>query len=96
MLYYVESQSLLLINYSTSLTSHLCISIYMYLLTFQGVGGGILRGMGRQQLGAAIIAITYSVGLAGGIPIMLFTDLGIMGLYSPPVFFFNTHASFFF
>ena len=45
----------------------------------QGVGNGILCGMGRQKLGTVFNACAFGGALAAGIPTMLLTDLGILG-----------------
>ena len=62
---------------SCSSGSELCI--YGIYLVFQAVGCGILRGMGRQQLGTAVMSIAYGTGLATGIPALFLSDLGIIG-----------------
>ncbi|XP_064621715.1 multidrug and toxin extrusion protein 1-like [Lineus longissimus] len=47
-----------------------------------GVSTGILRGCGRQTLGAAIIFLgTYVIGLPAGISLMLLTDLRSAGFW---------------
>ena len=40
-----------------------------------------MRGIGRQKLGSMFSAITYGCALACGIPILLLTDIGIIGKY---------------
>ena len=49
-------------------------------ILFQGVGVGIVRGTGRQTLGAVIIFISYYVfALPVGAPLMFMTSLGLAG-----------------
>ena len=54
-------------------------SIILISCCIQGVGNGILRGMGRQKLGTVFNACAFGGALAAGIPTMLLTDLGILG-----------------
>ncbi|KAM8835001.1 multidrug and toxin extrusion protein 1-like [Synchiropus picturatus] len=48
-----------------------------------GVTGGIVRGAGRQRVGAAGSLLGfYLVGLPVGLPLMFLTDMGILGFWS--------------
>ena len=50
----------------------------------QGVGVGIVRGTGRQTLGAVIIFVSYYVvALPVGVPLMFATSLGLAGGWPP-------------
>ena len=50
------------------------------LVILQGIGVGIVRGTGRQTLGAGIIFVTgYLLSLPIGIPLMFLTKLGLAG-----------------
>jgi MATE family multidrug resistance protein len=54
----------------------------MFLFSFQGVYGGIMRGLGRQHLGALAIFFGYFViGLPIGVSLMYLTDLKVTGRY---------------
>ena len=53
---------------------------------FQGCGVGIVRGSGRQTLGAFIIFFSYYVvALPVGIPLMFKTYLGLAGQFQKTV-----------
>ena len=46
----------------------------------QGCAGGILRGCGRQTVGAVVIFCGYYlVGLPVGIPLLILTPLKVLG-----------------
>uniref|UniRef100_T1FYH1 Multidrug and toxin extrusion protein n=1 Tax=Helobdella robusta TaxID=6412 RepID=T1FYH1_HELRO len=58
------------------------VSIFLLLEGFGGVGISIVRGTGRQTLGAVIIFISFYVfALPIGIPLMFVTNLGLAGLW---------------
>ncbi|XP_074650239.1 multidrug and toxin extrusion protein 1-like [Tubulanus polymorphus] len=69
------------IDYSANVLMPVVAS-YLILDSIQGVCAGILRGCGRQQIGAVFIFITYCViALPTGIPLMFLTDLQSQGIW---------------
>ncbi len=54
-------------------------NILVFSPILQGVCGGILRGSGRQHIGAAIVFIGYAIGLPVGIYFMFKTSLRVSG-----------------
>ncbi|CAH1776860.1 unnamed protein product [Owenia fusiformis] len=58
------------------------LSIFQLFDGIAGVCGGVLRGCGRQVVGAVVIFIGYYIlALPVGIPLMFLTPLGIEGLW---------------
>ena len=50
----------------------------MSFLQFQGVGAGIIRGCGKQDLGSFAAGVGYTVALIIGIPLVLLVSKDIM------------------
>ena len=60
----------------------LITKLHSLIVVFQFLIAGVLRGSGRQFLGAAINAFSYYVfGLPIGISLALATDLGVKGMW---------------
>ena len=60
---------------------------------YQGTGAGILRGQGRQHLGAAIVFAGYGLALSVGTPLMLYTSLRLYGkLCTQKLLLFSVHS----
>ena len=60
--------------------------LFHLLDAFQSTLLGVLRGMGRQTVGVAIIGITYlSVGTPFGVLLFFTTNLGVQCLWIGPV-----------
>ena len=57
------------------------LAFYMVFNSINGVGSGILRGMGRQRLGSLLIFIVYSIALVSGVPTLLLSPLSIRGYW---------------
>jgi len=74
------TQSSELINYTAKILQQ--VAIFVLLEGIGGVGGSIVRGTGRQTLGAVIIFIScYVIALPVGIPLMFLTPLRQAGLW---------------
>ena len=74
-----------MIHASTVIAPALGITIIdVVLYDDQAVCSGVLRGQGRQHLGAAVFAVAYSIGLTCAIPTVLLTDIGIVGMLHSP------------
>ncbi len=52
---------------------------FNHIISNQGVCGGILRGSGRQHIGAVIVFVGYAIGLPVGIYLMFKTSLKVSG-----------------
>ena len=50
-----------------------------FVFSLQSACGGILRGSGRQHLGAIVVTIGYMIALGLGISLMFLTYLRIQG-----------------
>jgi MATE family multidrug resistance protein len=57
------------------------LAFYMVFNCINGVGCGVLRGMGRQLLGSGIIFVVYFIALVTGVPTLLLSPLGIKGYW---------------
>lgn len=58
------------------------ICIFIVFDSTQTVIGGILRGCGKQIIGAATYLISYyCIGMVSGVSILIFTDLGVTSLW---------------
>ncbi|KAI0237397.1 Multidrug and toxin extrusion protein 1 [Lamellibrachia satsuma] len=69
-----------LITYTARLLQ--IVAVFVLLEGIGGVGVGIVRGTGRQTLGAVIIFVCYyAIALPVGITLMFATSLGLSGLW---------------
>ncbi|KAK2188567.1 hypothetical protein NP493_128g03024 [Ridgeia piscesae] len=69
-----------LVSYTAGLLQ--VVAVFVLLEGIGGVGVGIVRGTGRQTLGAVIIFVSYyAVALPVGISLMFATSLGLYGLW---------------
>ena len=58
------------------------LSVFCVIDACQTAFGGILRGVGKQTIGAmAYLFSYYVIGMSIGIPLALFTSLALMGLW---------------
>lgn len=66
-----------------SLTAYVLpvMGFYMLFDSVSGTCAGILRGSGRQILGAGIVFCGYVIALGIGIPLMFLTSLNILGFW---------------
>ncbi|XP_064650008.1 multidrug and toxin extrusion protein 1-like [Lineus longissimus] len=77
---YVFSSDIEVIRYATNVI--LMVALFEFFDSIAGVCAGILRGCGRQGIGAGIIlACYYIIGLPVGISLMFLTSLEVLGLY---------------
>uniref|UniRef100_A0AAY5KM85 Multidrug and toxin extrusion protein n=1 Tax=Esox lucius TaxID=8010 RepID=A0AAY5KM85_ESOLU len=60
-----------------------CAGMSLYLLVPQAASGSIIRGVGKQKVGAICSILGfYGIGFPIGIPLMFAAKLGIMGLWT--------------